>query len=170
MPGDRRHCGRCRTGCPRQRDPSKRGGDQFIFAPEEPVILENWEVIYHSSRITDSFSDSLFRYTPEEGKRFVVSDFTVTNIGPEREPFLSNSDTSPDDALQIYVGETSGETFTCYSVKRDIHSCMNDNWMDSWETVDGQLLFQVPEAFLQDTDSLCIIMMYKNQEIFYPLF
>lgn len=136
----------------------------------EPVILENWEVTYHSCEITDFFTESIFEYTANEDCIFVIGNFTITNIGPDVDTFMPSSDESPDDTLQIFLADTSGEVLGAIPASTDIHSSINDTALDSWETVDGQIVYHVPEEFVQDTDSLRIALIYKEQVVLFPLF
>lgn len=140
-----------------------------VLDPDVPVILSNWEITYHSSKVMNQFESSLYIYTASDGKQFVVADMTVTNRGLESDTFLP---------MLYYVGQDP-IVQVADSTKTDLYDCvdpityspsLNNTTLDPGESKDGELIFEIPDSLAQSGEQLYLaVSLGENLMVYYPL-
>lgn len=132
---------------------------------EEPVILGDWEIIYHAGELKEGFVHGIFSYEPGEGKIFAKGDFTITNKSMKTEGFLPTIYTIGEDTIVQLVDTSTGEMYDCVELL-SYGKCLNSSYLDPGETEDGELYFQVPSDI--DTGDLAIAVSLGNRVVYYP--
>ncbi len=144
-------------------------GGKTEFQRDEPVVLGTWEITYHSAEVTDEYGGSILSgYTPEKGCKFIKAQFTITNVGTESSTFLTMS--GRDEDMDVAIADMANEEYYLYAD----NIMMGDNYLagefvDGGETVEGELIFQVPEETAQNMESLYLLIAYKRQLVGYPV-
>lgn len=139
---------------------------------EEPVLMGKWQITYHSAQIKDSVEDSLYAYSPTEGCKFVIGEFTVANAGFYEDTFLPRfiqgvSYTS--DTAYVRITDSTKANFYENLDPDTLTGALNRSPLKPGESKTGQLYFEVPNQVLESGEPLYFMVYRGNQKVYYPL-
>ena len=139
-----------------------------VLEKDQPVIFGGWEITYHSAKIVEEFTSSLYIYTASDGKQFVVADMTITNRGLEKDTFLPMLYYINEDPI-VQIADSSKENlYDCVNVLT-YSPCLNNTTLDAGESKDGELIFEIPDSLAQSGEQLYLAVSLDDQFVYYPL-
>lgn len=125
-------------------------GTESVFQKDEPVMLGDWEIAYHSSNAVKSFDDGLYHYKAKDGCQLVRAEFTVTNWSSRQETFETFFPMIPDyrDVLVQITDAEHQNYYVCSNAPGD-ERCLDGMSLEPGESKDGELIFEVPDEVVQ---------------------
>ncbi len=134
----------------------------------ESIILGNWEITYHSCKISQTFDSGMFRFTADDGMQIVRGEFTVANCGTESDTFLPTVYYTDQDPV-VQISDADRENYYESVNALNDSRCLSNTSLEPGESRDGELIFQIPTELAQGTEPLCIVVSLDNRSVFYPL-
>ena len=133
------------------------------FKLEEPVSLGGWEITCHSLEIGD------YLYTSDPGNRSARLTLTVTNVGDKTRTFLPMWYYVGTDTLVQLTDSFYKDFYDCVNVL-DLDTCLVDTSLEPGESSEGELLFELPNEFIERAHPLCIsISLGEQNAVFCPV-
>lgn len=139
------------------------------FQLEEPVTLGGWEITCHTCEVLDDFVEGDYIYTPDPGNQFGRLKLTVTNAGSEKSTFLPMWYYIGKDTLVQITDSSFEDYYDCVNVL-DLDTCLVDTSIESGESAEGELIFQLPDEFVEAADTLYLsISLGEQNAVFCPI-
>lgn len=139
------------------------------FKMEETVSLGGWDITCHSCEILDNFVEGDYIYTPDKGNQFARLKLTVTNPGSEEKTFLPMWYYIGSDTLVQVTDSSFEEFYDCVNVL-DLDTCLADTSIKPGESAQGELIFQLPDEFVEEADTLYLsITLGEQNAVFCPI-
>ncbi len=138
------------------------------LAKDESVVVGDWEVVYHGAEIVPSYDKGMYRYDADDSCLLVRCSFTITNRGFGSATFMSSFSTDPKATYVQLMDRDTEEIYTNMDVLTD-SDCLNSKSLEPGESVQGQLVYQIPEAAAENREALALAVTSGIQLVYYPL-
>ena len=142
---------------------------------EEPLtpggtgLIGPWEITLNSFEVTDSFNDGLYTYSASNGCQIVRAIMTVSNRGFVEDSFLSGNLHLTANGLIAGIIDGSGENYYSVTDAMTYSKCLNGKSIESGETKEGELLFEVPNEAIGGGEPLYICFDLGYQELLFSI-
>lgn len=131
-------------------------GSTAIHALNEECTIGNWTVITTNSEIVDTIEENAYyRFTADDGNKYLMIDLTVTNNGTSADTFLPSVGLS--DAISakvVYQGSYKYSSTNLLGYSQDMH----DTSVNPLSSKSGRIAFEIPDSIADSTDELILMI------------
>lgn len=142
-------------------------GDQTGLGVGDDAGIGTWEMLLNSYDLVNSFEEGNYRYTPEEGNKFLRCHFTITNHNNKTMslfPLIYHIGTDLCAVLKDGGGNS-------YQPLGGVHSSkyFSSTSFAAGESRSGYILFEVPADIAEDGTAISLEFSIKPQNVVYIL-
>lgn len=132
-------------------EPEPEPEAELTYAPGDKFVVGDWEITLDSFEFNQKVSDDYFSSSADEGNKFLVLHFSLTNNGKEAENFANMF--GGISLKAIYKGDYEyGATMTM--INGDLHG----DSVKPLATKKGFIVFETPDQVADSTESLQVLI------------
>ncbi|MFD2116585.1 DUF5067 domain-containing protein [Paenibacillus yanchengensis] len=134
---------------PKEEEPKEEAAKEEIHKPKDKFTLGDWEVTLDSFEFNQKVSSDMFSSSADEGNKFIVLNFSVTNNGKEAESFTNTF--GGVDVQALFKDE-----YEYNSSRTMLDGDIGYRSIKPLSTKKGFVVIEVPDSVAESTESLLI--------------